>query len=97
MSRVSSTCGLPMFERPIFRSTEDMAIGAATNGGEAMTWHDEFTETVAADWVESVATIAYRSHGWRPSLIGTSMGNAMMASLPRRKRREKAITACRLY
>ena len=48
---------------PIFRSTEYMPIGAATNGAEAMTWHDEFTETVAADWVESVDTIAY-SKSW---------------------------------
>jgi hypothetical protein len=24
-----------------------------------MTWHNEFTETVQADWVDSVYTIAY--------------------------------------
>ena len=28
-----------------------------------MTWHDEFTETVQADWVESLDSIAY-SKSW---------------------------------
>ena len=50
--------GLPMFERPIFQGGENMPIGAATNGGEAMTWHDELTETEQADWVESLDTFA---------------------------------------
>ena len=40
-----------------------MPIGAATDGGEAMTWHDEFTETVQTDWGKSVDSIAY-SRAW---------------------------------
>ena len=35
------------------------AFWGGGNGGEAMTWHNEFTESVQADWVESVYTIAY--------------------------------------
>ena len=51
--------GLRLFELPIFRGRGNLPVGAATDGGEAMTWHDEFTETVQPDWVESVDTIAY--------------------------------------
>jgi endo-1,4-beta-xylanase len=35
------------------------AFWGGGNGGEAMSWHNEFNETVQADWVESVYTIAY--------------------------------------
>jgi hypothetical protein len=36
---------------------EKYAFWGGGNGGEAMTWHNEFTESIQADWVESVYTI----------------------------------------
>jgi len=50
--------GFPCSIAP-FPGQEKYAFWGGGNGGEAMTWHNEFTETVQADWVESVYTIAY--------------------------------------
>lgn len=50
--------GFPCSLAP-FPGQEKYAYWGGGNGGEAMTWHNEFTETVQADWVESVYTIAY--------------------------------------
>jgi len=50
--------GFPCSIAP-FPGQEKYAFWGGGNGGEAMTWHSEFTETVQADWVESVYTIAY--------------------------------------
>jgi endo-1,4-beta-xylanase len=35
------------------------AFWGGGNGGEAMAWHNNFTETIQADYVESIYTIAY--------------------------------------
>ena len=51
--------GFSCSNSPFSGGRGNLPVGAATNGGEAMTWHDGFTETVQADWVESVDTIAY--------------------------------------
>lgn len=50
--------GFPCSIAP-FPGQEKYAYWGGGNGGEAMTWHNEFTETVQADWVESIYTIAY--------------------------------------
>lgn len=50
--------GFPCSIAP-FPGQEKYTYWGGGNGGEAMTWHNEFTETVQADWVESIYTIAY--------------------------------------
>lgn len=35
------------------------AFWGGGNGGEAMEWHGPFSETIQADWIESVYTLAY--------------------------------------
>jgi endo-1,4-beta-xylanase len=42
-----------------FPGQEQYAYWGGGVGGEKMTWHNEFTETVQADWVEHAYTIAY--------------------------------------
>ncbi len=50
--------GFPCSVAP-FPGQEKYAFWGGGNGGEKMTWHNEFTESVQADWVESIYTIAY--------------------------------------
>lgn len=50
--------GFPSSVAP-FPAQEQYAYWGGGNGGEKMTWHNEFTETVQADWVEYAYTIAY--------------------------------------
>jgi len=54
--------GFPCSLTP-FPGQEKYAYWGGGNGGEAMVWHNEFSETVQADWVESVYTIAYSKPG----------------------------------
>jgi hypothetical protein len=42
-----------------FPRARKVCLWGGGNGGEAMVWHDDFTETIQADYVESVYTIAY--------------------------------------
>jgi hypothetical protein len=59
-----------------------------------MTWHNEFTETLQADWVESVYTIAY-SKPWVEAISYWDFnGKGMTPSSPPRGGREKVITVC---
>jgi hypothetical protein len=48
---------------PHFPEQGKYAYWGGDKGGEAMTWHDEGTQTVPGDWIESVDTIAY-SKSW---------------------------------
>src|ERR1035437_2867664 len=50
--------GFPSSIAP-YPGQEKYAFWGGGDGGEAMTWHNEFTESVQADWVESAYTIAY--------------------------------------
>ncbi len=50
--------GFPSSVAP-FPGQEQYAYWGGGVGGEKMTWHNEFTETVQADWVEHAYTIAY--------------------------------------
>jgi endo-1,4-beta-xylanase len=50
--------GFPCSVAP-FPGQEQYAYWGGGNGGEKMTWHNEFTESVQADWVEHAYTIAY--------------------------------------
>lgn len=51
-----------------FPGQEKYAYWGGGKRGEAMTCHNEFTETVQADWVESVDAIAY-SKPWLEAIF----------------------------
>jgi hypothetical protein len=58
-----------------------------------MVWHDDFTETIQADYVESVYTIAYSKPWLEAFTSGTSMVLVTMVSPVLIERRAKATTA----
>ncbi|MGD0157075.1 MAG: endo-1,4-beta-xylanase [Terracidiphilus sp.] len=58
--------GFPCSIAP-FPGQEQYAFWGGGIGGEKMTWHNEFTETVQADWVEYAYTICY-SKPWMKAI-----------------------------
>jgi endo-1,4-beta-xylanase len=54
-----SGMGFPSSLAP-YPGQEKYAFWGGGIGGEAMLWHGDFAETIQADYVESVYTLAYR-------------------------------------